>query len=72
MTKAFIINLNTGSDTDFATMAEEIQDELTKTGFDVISVQPWSSPEAKTSVMPNPAQQLIQPPPPPSVPPTIL
>ena len=70
MTKAFIVNLNTGSDTDYVTMSEEIQDELTKSGFAVISVKPWSSPTP--TVLGAPPQQTIQTPPAPPVPPTIL
>lgn len=72
MTKAFIVNLDTGSDTDFITLATEIQDALEKEGMHVLTVNPWSSPESKTVVQPDPAQQQIQPPPPPSVPPSIL
>jgi len=72
MTKAFIVNLDTGSDTDFIGMATEIQDALEKDGMIVVSVQPWASPETKTVVQPNPLQQQIQPPPPPAVPPSII
>jgi len=54
MTKAFIINLNTGSDTDFITLASEIQDALEKDGMLVISVQPWASPTQQPTITPPP------------------
>jgi hypothetical protein len=44
MTRAFIVNLDVGSDTDFNSIAEEINDELSNAGFIVTSVAPWQSP----------------------------
>lgn len=48
MTKAFILNLDTGSDTDFLAVAEEISAVLTKDGMAVISCVPWASPKTVT------------------------
>ncbi len=60
MTKAFIVNLDTGSDTDFATIAEEINDTLTKDGMIVVSVAPWQTQATEVAASP-----LAPPPPPP-------
>lgn len=61
MTKAFILTLDTGSDTDFITLSSEISDALVKEGMHVIEVKPWSSPVAKTTlpVLPIPPDQPV-------------
>lgn len=65
MTRAFIVNLDTGSDTDFNTIAEEINEDLISAGHNVLSVAPWQSPNDPTT-----QTQTLNPPPltPPSLP----
>ena len=46
MQTAFVVNINTDETVDPATVAEDLLEELSDSGWDVISVNPWSSPGA--------------------------
>lgn len=55
MTATFLVQLDTGSDTDFLGLADEIKDALEQNGATVLSCKPWSRQSLSGGVLPAPS-----------------
>lgn len=60
MTSAFIVNLNLDTLENLPELANEIADDLSSAGFDVISVAPWTHPSLQLSTVPPQTTQQTQ------------
>lgn len=62
MTPTFLVQLDVGSDTDLTSIASEVEEELTASGFSVLEVKPWSQHNTLGgSLLPQPPQGGILP-----------
>lgn len=55
MTAAFIVQLDTGSDTDFLGIADDIKEAVETKGFTVLECKPWSRQSLSGRVLPAPS-----------------
>ena len=51
MKATFLVDLDTGDDTDFEGISSDIKDSLYESGFAVLNVKPWARKETKLSGM---------------------
>lgn len=50
MNVAFIVNLNLDDLSDLQGVAQEINDDLSQAGFEVVQVAPWQRPSLQAAV----------------------
>jgi hypothetical protein len=57
---SFITTINLDTLEDLPSVAQEISDDLTQSGFDVISVDPWARPSLQAQPVVTPLSQPTQ------------
>jgi len=61
MKATFLVEIETGSDTDFLTIAADMKEDLLLSGFDVTSCKPWQR-DALQNALPTQLPPEVQPP----------
>ena len=61
MKATFLVEIETGADTNFLQVAEDMKEELLLAGFDVLSSKPWQRDALALTQLPQQPPPLQQP-----------